>query len=100
MKKIITVGAMVVIVSIAAVAGYIGFGNSSSYKTGTIQYVDLEGGFYGIIGDDGNNYDPVNLANEYEEDGLRIRFSSKILEDQVNIHMWGTLIELIDVQKI
>lgn len=74
--------------------------NTISNKTGTIQYIDLEGGFYGIVDDDGNKYGPVNLQDEFQEDGLRVKFSFKILTNTVSTHMWGTLIELTEIQKI
>ena len=72
-------------------------GDTTSYKTGTIQYIDLEGGFYGIVDDDGDKYDPVNLQDEFQEDGLRVKFSFKILTNTVSTHMWGTLIELTEI---
>lgn len=34
-------------------------------ETGTVKYIDLEGGFFGIIGDSGKNYDPINLSEEF-----------------------------------
>ena len=30
--------------------------------TGTIRHQGLEGGFWGIVGDDGTKYDPTNLS--------------------------------------
>jgi inhibitor of cysteine peptidase len=68
--------------------------------SGTIQFNDFEGGFYGIVGDDGENYDPINLPLEFEEDGIRIKYTLKILEDQVSIHQWGTMVEIITIEKI
>ncbi len=66
---------------------------------GTITYLDLEGGFYGIITHD-NHYVPINLPPEFEMDGLRVKFKAKIRKDLVSIHMWGILIELIYIDKI
>jgi len=42
--------------------------------TGAIIFLDFEGGFYGILSDDGEHYDPVNLSKEFQVDGLRVRF--------------------------
>ena len=69
-------------------------------RIGTINYIDLEGGFYGITDEDGNKYDPINLEGKYKEDGLQIKFSAEILEDYANIHMWGTIIEITSIQEI
>lgn len=75
-------------------------GDTISDKTGTIQYVDLEGGFYGIVDDHENRYGPVNLPEEFKEHGLRVKFSGIILMDTANTHMWGTIIELTDIRLI
>ena len=68
--------------------------------TGTVIFVDIEGGFYGIISDDGKQYDPLNLGQAYQRDGLRIRFTAKINEVQASIHQWGIIIEIIEIEEI
>jgi hypothetical protein len=65
--------------------------------TGTVTWVSLEGGFYGIIADDGTQYDPVNLPDEYTYDGLRIGFTATEEPDVVSFHMWGTSVTITDV---
>jgi inhibitor of cysteine peptidase len=69
-------------------------------ETGTVKYIDLEGGFYGIVGDDGQQYDPMNLDQTYQQDGLRIRFQAKIRPDIASIHMWGIIIEITKIEKL
>ena len=44
---------------------------------GTIEYIPLEGGFYGIVTDEGEKYLPLNLPEEFMKDGLRIWFKAK-----------------------
>ena len=58
--------------------------------TGTVTWVPLEGGFWGIIADDGTQYDPLNLPAKYAKDGFRIRFSAIEEADIASFHMWGT----------
>jgi len=67
--------------------------------TGTIIYLDLEGGFYGIVINN-KHYKPINLPHKFEMDGLRVKFKAKIRKDLVSIHMWGILIELTYINKI
>jgi hypothetical protein len=68
--------------------------------TGTIVFLSFEGGFYGITGDDGKHYDPTNLSPEFQRDGLRVRFEAKELPDRASVHMWGTIVELVTIQKL
>lgn len=66
---------------------------------GTIKFINLEGGFYGITADSGINYDPINLKKEFEQDGLRVKFRGRMRTELVNIHQWGTVIELTGIEK-
>ena len=70
------------------------------HTTGTVKYMDFEGGFYGIIADDGSRYDPMNLPEGFKIDGLRVIFSAIIKRDFVSFHMWGIVIEIIDIQLL
>ncbi|HAK59117.1 MAG TPA: hypothetical protein DCO77_01870, partial [Nitrospiraceae bacterium] len=49
--------------------------------TGTIRYISLEGGFYGIAGDDGKKYLPLHLTQEFKADGLRVTFRPRVRTD-------------------
>lgn len=68
--------------------------------TGTINHIELEGGFYGIVTDDGRQFDPVDLEESFKEDGLRVRFRAQTVEGVASIHMWGTLVEIISIERI
>jgi hypothetical protein len=68
--------------------------------TGTIVFLSFEGGFYGIVGDDGKHYDPTNMSQEFQKDGLRVRFEAKTLQGMASYHQWGTLVELITIHKL
>ncbi|HSV32184.1 MAG TPA: hypothetical protein VLH40_09225 [Atribacteraceae bacterium] len=67
--------------------------------TGTIRHVELSGGFYGIVGDDGLHYEPINLPREFWEDGLRIAFTARPLDDWASIYMWGRIVEILSIEK-
>ncbi len=55
--------------------------------TGTIVYNDFEGGFYGIIEDEGLKLDPINLPLEFKEDGLQVKFKAILLHKVFSYHM-------------
>ena len=65
--------------------------------TATVKYIDLEGGFYGLVTADGERYLPTNLAQEYQQDGTVLEFKVKPLTDVVSVQQWGSMIEMIDV---
>lgn len=67
--------------------------------TGTIRYVDLEGGFYGLVADDSARYD-VTLPLHLQHDGVRVRFRGRVLEDVMTTRMWGTPFELTAVERL
>jgi len=67
--------------------------------TGTIKHQGLEGGFWGIVGDDGQNYDPQNLAAEFQKEGLRVSFEAETRPDAASFHMWGTIVEIRSIKK-
>jgi hypothetical protein len=67
---------------------------------GRIVYLGFEGGFYGIEADDGSSYDPVNLPPNFRIEGLRVKFTVKILIGMASVHMWGRLVEIISIEKL
>ena len=93
---------VLIIVNLFLVYGLLGCTHKDEIVVGkgTIQYNDFEGGFYGIVGDDGEYYDPINLASEFEEDGLRVEYILKILKGQASIHQWGVVVEIIEIEKL
>jgi hypothetical protein len=67
--------------------------------TGTIRYMDFEGGFYGIVADSGERYNPVNLPAGYRKNGLRVRFQVKEKKGMTSTRMWGKIVEILEIEK-
>ena len=67
--------------------------------TGTVVYLDLEGGFFGIIDDHGRHWDPSNLPAEFQADSLRVRFEG-VITDRATFHMWGRTLELTAIKRL
>lgn len=70
------------------------------YATGTVKYITIEGGFYGIVTDNNESLDPVNLAEDFQKDGMRVSFSYKINKEGASFHMWGKVIEIVNISQI
>jgi hypothetical protein len=62
--------------------------------TGTIQQQTLGMGFWGIIGDDGENYRPDKLPKKLQKNGLRISADVTELPNQMSVFMWGKAVSL------
>jgi len=95
-KKLLVTG----IILISLVVGFSGCTEKIIEGTGKIQFNDFEGGFYGIVSDDGKHYDPVNLPDEFKEDALRVSFELVILKKQASIHQWGQIVRIINIEKL
>jgi hypothetical protein len=65
--------------------------------TGTVVFVNLEGGFFAIRDDDGQAYTPTNLAEMFQKDGLAVTATVRPRTDVMGIHMVGPVIEIIDI---
>ena len=66
---------------------------------GTIVYLDFEGGFFGIMSDDGERYDPFDLPKEFQIDGLKVEFELEELPGWVSYHMWGSIVKIINIEN-
>ena len=67
---------------------------------GHIIYNDLEGGFYGLVADDGSRYNPINLEDAFKQDSLRVRFRAVKRPGTVTIQMWGETVEILDMLTV
>jgi hypothetical protein len=66
---------------------------------GTVQYFNIEGGFWAVRGDDGVTYDPIaGLSPAFQRDNLRVTMIAKIRTDMGGIHMVGPLVEILSIE--
>lgn len=61
-----------------------------------VRWIPLEGGFYGLVTDDGRKFIPLNLPETFKKEGLKIRVKGRV-ENVVTIHMWGTPFEIYEI---
>ena len=62
---------------------------------GKVVYQELGMGFWGIIGEDGKEWLPINLPTHLQEKDKLVAVKAKIVEDGVSMFMWGTMVEII-----
>ena len=95
---ILTTGVAFVLIGVFALSAQFAANDGVIHGKGTVRYLDFEGGFYGIVGDDGKNYDPINMPQEFKVDGLRVRFTANIT-DYMSFHMWGYVVRLVTIER-
>lgn len=96
-KQFVIIGVVVLLVCV----GLSGCNEDITIQdTGIIKYIDLEGGFYGIITDKQEHYDPINLPETYQQDNIRIEFKAIYVKNQSSIHMWGKLIYILEIEQL
>ena len=66
---------------------------------GTISHQNIGMGFYGLTDEKGKQYQPLNLAKAFAQDGLRVQVTAKKL-DVETMEMWGTPIEIQKIEKL
>jgi hypothetical protein len=74
---------------------------SNLVRTGTVRFMSFEGGFWAIAGDDNVTYDPFSpLGADFQREGLRVRFEGKVRNDVGSIHGAGTIVQIIQIEKL
>ncbi len=66
---------------------------------GTVVWVELEGGFWGIEATNGHEYEPVNLPEPFMVNGLKVAFTGKLL-NWGTMHMWGEVLEIGEISRL
>jgi len=63
-------------------------------------FLNLEGGFYGIVTDDGKHLLPVNLAKKFRQHNAAIKVKGKLLKGVMTIQQWGTPFKIAEIELI
>lgn len=66
--------------------------------TGVIIHENLEGGFFGIVSEDGRKFLPDSLPPELQINGTRVIFSLKEKTDSMSVYMWGIPVSIVSIQ--
>ena len=96
---IMTIGVVLVLIGASALSTQLNNNDGLIHGKGTVVYLSFEGGFFGIAGDDGENYDPINMPQEFKVDGLRVKFTAN-LTNYLSFHMWGYVVELFSIERL
>ncbi len=72
----------------------------SDYMIATVNYIPLEGGFYGLITKDNQKLLASNLDKKYLSEGTVLRFRIQSVESVMTIQQWGKVVKISDVTLI
>ena len=61
---------------------------------GTVEYQELSGGFWGIIGEDGQQWRPTQMPKALQNNDLKVKITAKKAKAGFSIFMWGTAIDI------
>ena len=70
------------------------------WQLGTVKYMDMEGGFYGIVTDDGRRLLTMGLPTEYRQHGAKVKVQGKLLKDVMTIQQWGTPFKISAIELL
>jgi len=71
----------------------------TDWQRGRVQFLNLEGGFYGIITDSGQKILPMNMAKEFAQNGAIVRIKGKV-KNVMTIQQWGTPFTITEIELI
>lgn len=75
-------------------------GSNQITGTGTILYLETEGGFYGIEGSDGEHYLPTELPADLRMNGTRVEFTLRPSPSTITMYMWGKPMDITSIYPL
>lgn len=70
------------------------------WQQATVKYFNIEGGFYGLITEQGQKYLPMNLAKEFQQDGALVNIKGQLKKGMMTTQQWGTPYEISEIKLI
>lgn len=64
---------------------------------GEVVFVEIEGGFYGIVDQNGQKYLPSNLPDILKQNGLKVRGNAQLKSGKLGFKQWGKMIDIIEI---
>jgi len=64
---------------------------------GEVVFIEIEGGFYGIIDQNGQKYLPSNLPDILKQNGLKVRGTAQLKSGKLGFKQWGKMIDILEI---
>jgi hypothetical protein len=65
---------------------------------GEVRWISVEGGFFGLVAEDGKKYFPLNLPQEFKKERLKIKVKGNIRKGIATVQMWGAPFEIREIE--
>jgi hypothetical protein len=65
----------------------------------TVEFLNVEGGCWALKVS-GQHYQPTNLANEFKQDGLRVRVTMRTRDDMASVCMIGPIVQIVSIRRL
>jgi len=62
---------------------------------GKARYIEISGGFWGIITSEGHKYRAVNMPEQFKEENHQVDCLAELLDLDFDIFMWGKAVRII-----
>lgn len=70
------------------------------WHNATVRYFEFEGGFYGLVTEDGQKLLPMNLSEKYQHDGTKVKVQGDLVKDIMSLHQWGELFNINEIEIV
>lgn len=67
---------------------------------GKVVFESLEGGFWGIVDENGGQWLPVDFPAGLKKKGLRVQIIARERDDVVSFLMWGTPVRILSYRTL
>ena len=65
---------------------------------GTVRYINLEMGFWGIESADGQKYVPIQMPEQLKMEGKKVEIRAEIVPDAAGVQMWGKYVQITEFE--
>lgn len=66
----------------------------------TVKFMNLEGGFFGLVSNEGKHWLPLNLNKEFQQHGAVIKVKGNPVKGMMTIQQWGTPFSITHIELI
>jgi hypothetical protein len=62
---------------------------------GTVVFQKLGTGFWGILGEDGQKWQPVNMPDSLKQEGRKVEVEAEEAKGAMTVFMWGKSVRIL-----